>query len=52
MEIERDCGLKLPDWNGGGVNTRKANESFLIGETRHVADFGNKLRTENGANAK
>ena len=35
-----------------GVNTRKANESFLIGETRHVADFGNKLRTENGANAK
>ena len=23
--------------------TRKANEGFLIGEARHVADFGNKL---------
>ena len=34
-----------------GVNTRKANESFLIGEARHVADFGNELRAEYRSNA-
>ena len=40
------AGLK-----GRSVNARKSDESFFIGEAGHVADFGNKLRTEDGANA-
>lgn len=33
------------------VNACKANERFLVGKERHVANFSNKLRTENRANA-
>ena len=40
------AGLK-----GRSVNACKADESFFIGEAGNIADFGNKLRTENGADA-
>ena len=33
------------------VNACKSDESFFIGEAGHVADFGNKLRPEDGADA-
>lgn len=40
------AGLK-----GRSVNACKADESFFIGEAGHIADFGNKLRPEDGADA-
>ena len=43
--------IEVSGLKGRSVNARKSDESFLIGEAGHVADFGNKLRTEDGADA-
>ena len=43
--------IEVSGLKGRSVNARKSDESFLIGEAGHVADFGNKLRPEDGANA-
>ena len=43
--------IEVAGLKGRSVNARKSDESFFIGEAGHVADFGNKLRSEDGANA-
>ena len=43
--------IEVAGLKGRSVKARKSDESFFIGEAGHVADFGNKLRSEDGANA-
>ena len=43
--------IEVAGLKGRSVNACKADESFFVGEAGNIADFCNKLRTEDGADA-